>query len=75
MVPNSLFAWESLFVPIGKINTVTTDDLQLEGFLPWTAFNRTGKPELLRKVPSQFGVDVVRATKAVERRIRARHDQ
>jgi hypothetical protein len=30
-------------------------------------FNRLGKAELLRKVPSQFGVYVVRATKAVKR--------
>src|ERR1035438_2216561 len=44
----------TLFVPIGKINTVTTDDLQLRGFLHWTAFesgrspaNRPQRPETL----------------------------
>jgi hypothetical protein len=34
----------TLFVPIGKINTVTTDDLQLRGFLHWTAFESGRSP-------------------------------
>jgi hypothetical protein len=46
---------------------VTTDKLHAEGFVFWIAFNRLGKAELLRYVPSQFGVYVVRATKTVKR--------
>jgi hypothetical protein len=46
---------------------MTTSDLEKEGFLHWTAFNRLGKAELLRKVPSQFSVYVIRATKAIKR--------
>lgn len=46
---------------------MTTSDLQKEGFVAWMAFNGSEKAELLRKVPSQFGVYVVRATKAVKR--------
>lgn len=46
---------------------MTTSDLEKEGFVAWMAFNRLGKAELLRKVPSQFGVYVVRATKEIKR--------
>ena len=46
---------------------MTTSDIQKEGFVAWMPFNRMGKAELLRMVPSQFGVYVVRATKAIKR--------
>ena len=46
---------------------MTTSDLQKEGFVAWMAFNRQGKAELIRNVPSQFGVYVVRTTKAIKR--------
>ena len=48
---------------------MTTADLRADGFVTWMAFNRRGKVNLLSKVPSEFGVYVVRSMTSMRRRV------
>src|SRR6266566_8692890 len=46
---------------------MTTKDLCADGFQSWSKFNRLSKSDVLKKLPTKFGVYVFRKTTAVGR--------
>ena len=46
---------------------MTTGDLQKEGFVNWGTFNRPARTDLLKRIPSGFGVYIVRAMQGTKR--------